>query len=173
MVWTGGWWEPQKEAEAVNAFADQGIDVVAEQVDSPITIAQTAEKRGIYMIGKDVDVHDRAPKAWLTGVSWNWGPMMEKLVDEVRAGKWQPAHVRGNLASGAAVFDAFGASVPEDVRKKVLAEKDAIVSGKKVVWTGPIVRQDGKPAAAPGEKLSQPAIETMDYLVKGVIGSAK
>jgi basic membrane protein A len=55
----------------------------------------------------------------------------------------------------------------------VLAEKDAIVSGKKVVWSGPIVRQDGKPGAAPGEKLSQPAIETMDYLVKGVIGSAK
>ena len=38
VVWTGGWWEPQKETEAVNAFADQGIDVVAEQVDSPITI---------------------------------------------------------------------------------------------------------------------------------------
>src|SRR3546814_5671800 len=26
VVWTGGWWEPQKEAEATNAFADQGID---------------------------------------------------------------------------------------------------------------------------------------------------
>src|SRR5271163_78082 len=137
VVWTGAWWEPQKETEAVNAFADQGIDVVAEQVDSPITIAQTAEKRGVYIIGKDVDVHDRAPKAWLTGVSWNWGPMMEKLVEEVRAGKWQPSHVRGNLASGAAVFDPFGATVPEEVRKKVLAEKDAIVAGKKVVWTGP------------------------------------
>ena len=63
MVWNGGWWEPQKETEATNAFADLGIDVIAEQVDSPITIAQAAEKRGIFMIGKDVDIHDRAPKA--------------------------------------------------------------------------------------------------------------
>ena len=173
VVWTGGWWEPQKEAEAVNAFADQGIDVIAEQVDSPITIAQTAEKRGVHIIGKDVDIHDRAPKAWLTGVSWNWGPMMETLVDQVRASKWQPSHVRGNLASGAAVFDPFGAAVPEDVRKKVLAQKDDIVAGKKVVWTGPITKQDGKAAAAPGEKMPQQAVETMDYLVKGVIGSAK
>jgi basic membrane protein A len=173
VVWTGGWWEPQKEAEAVNAFADQGIDVIAEQVDSPITIAQTAEKRGVYIIGKDVDVHDRAPKAWLTGVSWNWGPMMEKLVEEVRANKWQPSHVRGNLASGATVFGPFGAAVPEDVRQKVLAQKDDIVAGKKAVWTGPITKQDGKTAAAPGEKMPQQAVETMDYLVKGVTGSAK
>jgi basic membrane protein A len=173
VVWTGGWWEPQKEAEAVNAFADQGIDVIAEQVDSPITIAQTAEKRGVYIIGKDVDVHDRASKAWLTGVSWNWGPMMVQLVEDVRAGTWKPSHVRGNLASGAAVFDPFGAAVTSEVRTKVLAAKDDITAGKKAVWTGPITKQDGTAAAKSGEKLALPAVETMDYLVKGVIGSAK
>jgi basic membrane lipoprotein Med (substrate-binding protein (PBP1-ABC) superfamily) len=173
VVWTGGWWEPQKEAEAVNAFADQGIDVIAEQVDSPITIAQTAEKRGVYIVGKDVDVKDRAPRAWLTGVSWNWGPMMARLVEEVRAGTWKPGHVRGNLKSGDAVLDPFGASVPEAVRKRVLAVKDEILSGKKVVWQGPIVRQDGKPAVGPGQKMTLEQIETMDYLVKGVIGSTK
>jgi basic membrane lipoprotein Med (substrate-binding protein (PBP1-ABC) superfamily) len=173
VVWTGGWWEPQKEAEAVNAFADKGIDVIAEQVDSPITIAQTAEKRGVYIIGKDVDIHDRAPKAWLTGVSWNWGPTMVKLVEEIHAGTWKPSHVRGNLASGAAVFDPFGAAVPNDVRTKVLAVKDEIVAGKKTVWTGPITKQDGTAAAASGEKLPLQSVESMDYLVKGVIGSAK
>jgi basic membrane lipoprotein Med (substrate-binding protein (PBP1-ABC) superfamily) len=173
VVWTGAWWEPQKETEAVNAFADQGIDVVAEQVDSPITIAQTAEKRGIYMIGKDVDIHDRAPKAWLTGVSWNWGPMMEGLVKEVKDGSWKPSLVRGNLASGAAVFDPFGAAVPADVQAKVFAAKAEIIAGKKVVWTGPIARQDGSPAAPEGEKLALATIESMDYFVKGVTGSTK
>jgi basic membrane protein A len=173
VVWTGAWWEPQKETEAVNAFADQGIDVVAEQVDSPITIAQTAEKRGIYVIGKDVDIHDRAPKAWLTGVSWNWGPMMEKLVLEAKAGTWKPSLVRGNLASGAAVFDPFGAAVPADVQAKVVAAKADIVAGKRFVWTGPIAKQDGTTAGAEGEKFALPAIESMDYFVKGVTGSTK
>ena len=173
VVWTGGWWEPQKEAEAANAFADQGIDVIAEQVDSPITLAQTAEKRNIYIVGKDVNVMDRAPKAWLTGVSWNWGPMMVKLVEEVRAGKWKPSHVRGNLKSGNAVLDPFGAAVPEAVRAKVLATKAEILAGKKVVWQGPIVKQDGATAVPAGQKMSLEQIETMDYLIKGVIGSAK
>lgn len=171
VVWTGGWWEPQKEAEATNAFADAGIDVVAEQVDSPITIAQTAEKRGIYIIGKDVDISDRAPNAWLTGVSWNWGPMMTDLVRQVRSGTWKPSHVRGNLADGAAVLDPFGKAVPMDVRKQVLALKSQIVSGEKVVWTGPVVDQSGKTVVAAGEKMTLEQIETMSFLVKGVIGT--
>jgi basic membrane protein A and related proteins len=173
VVWTGGWWEPQKETEAVNAFADQGIDVIAEQVDSPITIAQTAEKRGIYMIGKDVNVMYRAPNAWLTGVSWNWGPMMTKLVEEIQAGKWKPSHVRGNLKSGHAVLDPFGKAVPEPVRKTVLAAKNQILDGSKVVWQGPIVRQDDSIAVPAGQKMSLEQIETVNYLVKGVIGSTK
>ena len=173
VVWTGGWWEPQKEAEAANAFADQGIDVIAEQVDSPITLAQVAEKRNIWIVGKDVNVMDRAPKSWLTGVSWNWGPMMAKLVEEVRAGKWKPSHVRGNLATGNAVLDPFGPAVPEAVRTKVLATKADILAGKKVVWQGPITKQDGSSAAGAGQKMSLEQIETMNYLVKGVVGSTK
>lgn len=171
VVWTGGWWEPQKEADATNAFADQGIDVVAEQVDSPITIAETAEKRGIHIIGKDVNVMDRAPKAWLTGVSWNWGPMMVDLVKEIQAGTWKPSHVRGNLASANAVLDPFGAAVPADVQAKVLAVKDEIVAGKKKIWTGPILKQDGSEALAAGATMPMEAVETMDFLVKGVTGS--
>lgn len=171
VVWTGGWWEPQKEAEATNAFADQGIDVIAEQVDSPITIAQTAEKRGIYIIGKDVNIADRTPNAWLTGVSWDWGPMMLDLVKQIDAGTWKPTHVRGDLASGNAKLDPFGKAVPADVQAKVLALKDDIIAGKKVVWTGPVVKQDGTVVAAEGMKLTMEQIETMDFLVEGVIGS--
>lgn len=173
VVWTGGWWEPKKEAEAVNAFADAGIDVIAEQVDSPITIAQTAEKRGVYVIGKDVDIKDRAPKAWLTGVSWNWGPMMKTQVEQIMAGTWKPAHVRGSLASGAAVLDPFGEAVPADVREKVLALKSKIVGGQMNIWRGPVLRQDGTAFVGQGEVPSMDAVETMGFLVKGVIGSTQ
>lgn len=173
VVWTGGWWEPQKEAEAVNAFADQGIDVIAEQVDSPITIAQTAEKRGVHIIGKDVNVMDRAPKAWLTGVSWNWGPMMKDMVEEIHAGTWTPSHVRSDLAGGAAVLDPFGEAVPADVQETVLKKKDDIVAGSFDIWSGPIVKQDGSSVVEDGAALDMETVETMDFLVKGVVGSTE
>jgi basic membrane protein A len=173
VVWNGGWWEPQKETEATNAFADLGIDVVAEQVDSPITIAQAAEKRGIFMIGKDVDIHDRAPKALLTGVSWNWGPMMVEEIKEIKAGTWKPSNMRGDLGSGNAVLDPFGAAVPEDVRQQVLQLKADIIAGKKSIWEGPITKQDGTVVVPAGKKLAMEQVETMDYLVKGVVGATK
>jgi basic membrane protein A len=173
VVWNGGWWEPQKETEATNAFADMGIDVIAEQVDSPITIAQAAEKRGIYIIGKDVDIQDRAPKAWLTGVSWDWGPMMVDEIKQIKAGTWKASNVRGDLGSGNVVLDPFGAAVPDSVRSEVLKLKGDIISGKKSIWDGPIVKQDGTIAVPAGEKLSTDQVETMSYLVKGVIGATK
>jgi basic membrane protein A and related proteins len=173
VVWNGGWWEPQKETEATNAFADVGIDVVAEQVDSPITIAQAAEKRHIYMIGKDVDIHDRAPNAWLTGVSWNWGPMMVDEIKAIDAGTWKPSHLRGDMASGNVILDPFGPAVPADVRAKVLKLKADIIAGKKSIWEGPIAKQDGTLVVPADGKLSMAQVETMDYLVKGVIGATK
>jgi basic membrane protein A len=173
VVWNGGWWEPQKETEATNAFADAGIDVIAEQVDSPITIAQAAEKRGILMIGKDVDIHDRAPKAWLTGVSWSWGPMMLEEIKKIKAGTWKASHVRGDLASGNVVLDPFGPMIPAAVQETVLKLKEDINAGKKSIWEGPIAKQDGAVVVQPGQKLSMEQIETMDYLVKGITGATK
>lgn len=173
VVWNGGWWEPQKETEAANAFADAGIDVIAEQVDSPITIAQVAEKRGILIIGKDLDIRDRAPKSWLTGVSWNWGPMMVEQIKQIKAGTWKASHVRGDLASGSVVLDPFGSMVPPAVQEGVLKLKDDINAGKKSIWEGPIAKQDGTVVVASGQKLSMEQVETMDYLVKGITGATK
>ena len=147
--------------------------MIAEQVDSPITIAQAAEKRGIFMIGKDVDIHDRAPKAMLTGVSWDWGPMMVDEIKEIKAGTWKSSNMRGDLASGNVVLDPFGTAVPEDVRKQVLKLKDAIIAGKKSIWEGPITKQDGTDVVPAGQKLSMQQVETMDYLVKGITGATK
>jgi basic membrane protein A len=173
VVWTGGWLQPPKEAEATNSLADAGIDVIGEQVDSPMTIAQTAEKRGIYMVGKDVDVSKLAPKAVLTGASWNWGPTMLKLTKEIQSGTWKPSHVRGNLKDGTVVLDPFGPAVPEAVRKTVLAKKDDILKDKFVVWSGPMTSQDGKAILPAGTRMSMEQLESMNFFVKGVVGTVQ
>jgi basic membrane protein A len=172
VVWTGAWLDPPKEAEVANALLDGGADVLAGQVDSPLTFAQTAERRGAYAVGKDVDVTEFAPNAWLTGASWNWGPMMVSLVEQIQAGTWKPEFVRGTLREGDVVLDPFGSAVPEDVQAQVLAVKEQILSGEKIVWSGPIVKQDGSEVVAAGDPLPMETLESMDFLVEGVIGSA-
>jgi basic membrane lipoprotein Med (substrate-binding protein (PBP1-ABC) superfamily) len=172
VVWTGGWLNPAKEAEAANSLADAGVDVIGEQIDSPITLAKTAQKRKIFVVGKDVDVTKFAASAYLTGASWNWGPMMVKLVQEIGAGTWKPSHVRGDLKDGTVVLDPLGASVPEPLKKKIAEAKADILSGKLVVWKGPVVGQEGKTLVAAGP-MAMKDVESMSYLVKGVIGSPK
>lgn len=173
VVWTGGWLEPAKEAEAANSLADAGVDVIGEQVDSPITLAKTAQKRGIYVVGKDVNVQKFAPKAYLTGASWNWGPMMADLVKQIEAGTWKPSHVRGDLKDGAVVLDPLGAAVPEATKKAVEAAKVDILSGKRVVWKGPLAAQDGKVLVPEGKPMAMQDVETINYLVSGVVGTVK
>ncbi len=51
VVFTGTFLDPGKEATAANALLDQGVDVLGVIVDSPITVVQTAEKRGAYSVG--------------------------------------------------------------------------------------------------------------------------
>ena len=173
VVWTGGWLLPAKEAESANSLIDAGIDVIGEQVDSPITIAQTAEKRGIHVIGKDVDVSKFAPKAVLTGASWNWGPTMVEQVKQIKAGTWKPAHVRGDLKDGTVVLDPFGPAVDEAMRKTILAKKDEILQDKFVVWSGPMTGQDGKAILPAGKPMDMQMLESMNFFVQGVIGTIK
>jgi len=72
VVFTGGWANPVKEAEAANSMADQGVDVLTCHVDSPKVVVETAEKRGIYSCGYHANQSVLAPKGFLTGAEWNW-----------------------------------------------------------------------------------------------------
>ena len=173
VVWTGGWLLPAKEAEAANSLVDAGIDVIGGQVDSPMSFAQTAEKRGVHAVGKDVDVSNVAPNAVLTGASWNWGPTMLQLVKQIEAGTWKPSHVRGDLKEGTVVLDKFGPGVTEAVRAKILAKKDDILAGKFVVWSGPLVAQDGTELLAAGKPMAMEKLESMNVFVQGVVGTIK
>jgi basic membrane protein A len=80
--------------------------------------------------------------------------------------------VRGDLRTGHVILDPFGPKVPEDVSQQVLALKEKVLSGDFDIWAGPIVDQSGETVVAEGETLSMEAVETMDFLVEGVIGSA-
>jgi hypothetical protein len=63
--------------------------------------------------------------------------------------------------------------VPPAVQEGILKLKDDINSGKKSIWEGPIVKQDGTVVVPAGQKLSMEQVETMDYLVKGITGVTK
>ena len=74
----------------MNTMANQHVDVVANLVDSPITVVKTAEQRHIFAIGyHSAKAAKFAPKYWLSGVDFNWGPMFVQMAKQVMTGEWK------------------------------------------------------------------------------------
>ncbi|NJN86134.1 MAG: BMP family ABC transporter substrate-binding protein [Leptolyngbyaceae cyanobacterium SL_7_1] len=178
VVFTGNWAEPIKEAEATNSMVDQGIDVVTCHVDSPKVVMETAEKRGIFTSGYHANQASLSPNGYLTGAEWDWTNIYAKLVEDAQTGKTLadgsiPHLLRGGLKEGFCKLSDYGAAVSEATKQAAEAAKAKFMDGSMVIYAGEIKDNQGNVVVAAGESLKQqdPKLETMDYLVEGVIGS--
>jgi basic membrane protein A and related proteins len=173
VVVTGGWSDKAKEAAAANALIDQGADVVTMHVDSPATIIQIAESRSVYSIGfQSIEAKALAPKGWLTGLGFTWGPFMTATAKSVMAGSFKPAMVRLGLGQGMMAVAPFGPAVPTDVQALVTAAADKISSGYNP-FTGPVTDNTGVVRINNGESWGGDKMGSFDWYVEGVIGKAK
>lgn len=175
VIFTGDWSLPVREAEATNSLVDQGIDVITCHVDSPKVVITTTEKRGIYCTGYHCNQSKLAPKGYLTGAEWNWAKVYMDYADMIRKGQTVPHLVRGGLKEGIVKVSDYNQVVTEAVRKQADAAKDKFMSGGMVVYKGPIKDNTGRVVIAPGKEHVQTDmwLESMDWLVEGVVGSTK
>ena len=175
VIFTGGWSLPVKEAEATNSLIDQGVDVVTCHVDGPKVVVETAEKRGIYSCGYHASQAPLAPKGYLTGAEWNWSKVYTDYVNMYLAGEKIPNLVRGGLKEGVVKTSAYGPAVSAEARKHADSVKAQFMKGEFVIYKGPIKDNKGNTVIAAGASQGQTDIklESMDYLVEGVIGDVR
>ncbi len=172
VVFTGDWFQPVKEAQAVNSLADQGIDVVTMHVDSPKQIILTAKSRGIYVCGYHFDGAALYPKGFLTGSAWNWAPIYKELVTDAMMGKPYPHSIMEGFRDGVVKLDPFGPAVSPAAKTAALAVKKEFMAGKFQIFKGPLYSNTGKLVIPAGVVYhdAAPTLDGMNYLVKGVIG---
>ncbi len=174
VTFTQAWGDSAKEAEATNALINQGADVIAMFVDSPVTVIGTAEARGVYSIGfQNLAAQQFAPQYWISGTGYTLGSKLTWLASTVLDKTWKPIFLRCGMKDGCMAMAPFGPRVPQAVQDLVNQKKADIEAGTLVVFTGPVVDQDGKVRVAAGEVLSADAMSNVDWLVKGVVGSPK
>jgi len=174
VIFTGDWSMPVKEAEATNSLADQGVDVFTMHVDGPKVIVETAAKRGKFVCGYHASQAKLAPQAYLTGAEWNWINAYKQIIEAAQTGKPHPNFLRGGLKEGFVKSSAYGSMVSEaarknaeDIRAKMLKDSFDIFSGEIKDNTGKVVIPKGKVF-----KQTDLELESMSYLVEGVIGKA-
>ncbi|HEX4352259.1 MAG TPA: BMP family ABC transporter substrate-binding protein [Polyangiales bacterium] len=173
VVFTGDWSLPVKEADASNSLIDQGVDVLTMHVDSPKVIVQTAEKRGIYSVGYHTSQAALAPKGYLTGAEWNWSTVYENYIKQMRAGAPLQHLVRGGLKDGFVKSSPYGAAVTPEAKTAAEAVRAKMMDGSFVIFKGELKDNKGAVIVPAGTELKQtdPVLETMNYLVTGVVGS--
>jgi simple sugar transport system substrate-binding protein len=173
VIFTGEWSMAVKEAEAVNALADAGCDVVTCHVDGPKVVMETGASRGMFLNGYHANQSALAPDKYLTGAEWNWAQVYTDMVNATMAGEAIPNFVRGGLAEGFIKMSDLGPAVSDAARNQFEATKAAILAGGFAVIQGPLTDNRGNVIATEGQAFEETdvALESMDYLVEGVIGS--
>lgn len=175
VIFTASWCDPAKQAEAANTLISANVDVITQHQDCTKTIIETAERNGVMSVGYHADAKVLAPKGWITGARWNWGPLYVEMVKNIVSGQWEngkfDGKFRAGMKEGVVALSEFGDSVPEDVRKLVMDRQAAMLSGEFFPFTGPIKDQSGKVRIKDGYKPGVEELETTDYLVAGCIGS--
>lgn len=170
VVWTSTWFDPNVERQAAESLVAAGVDVLGQYQDSPAT-GQVAQSAGIKWTGFNADMSRFAPKAWLTGTTWNWGTIYIKVVQDVIDGTWKPDPIHGTMAEDTMGLAPFGASVPGDVQKKIEAKQKEITSGAFNPFTGPIHDQKGNVVVPAGKTATLQELLETNYFVDGVLGS--
>ena len=172
LIWTNSWFDPAKERKAAESLVAAGADVLGQNVDSPAA-GQYAESKKIPWVGYDSDASKFAPTMWLTAAVYDWGPYYLRKTRAAMNGTWKTGFYYGSIKDGFTDIAPFGKLVSAKTRAAIKAKRAALIKGTFYEFTGPLYDQKGKLRVRPGKKLTVKDLYVMNWLVKGVIGSAK
>jgi len=175
-VATSSWCDPAKQAEAAKSLLSEGVDVITQHQDCTKTIIEKTEEAGAFTVGYHADGSALAPKGWLTGSEWAWGPLYVDIVKTTLAGSFTGSKYNDNYRVGLKTGDnpfvqsTFGPSVTDETKAQIAAAKAAIALPDGSPFKGPVMDQDGKVIFPAGTTPDYVAIEGPPFFVQGVIG---
>jgi len=173
VVWLNTWFDPSREREAALTLINQGADVLTNHSGSP-AVPQAAQDhfkdKHVRVIAYQSDMRAYAPDAQLAAVTHHWGGYYTQVARAVVDGTWKSRPVWGGMKDGLVNLSAVAGDVPAPVRALVETRRKAIVEGRLQPFVAPLVDNEGTVRLARGQ-LDDASISTMNWFVRGVIGS--
>jgi basic membrane protein A len=167
VLWVNSYYDPTKETQAASTLVGAGADVLMQDNSSPSS-ATVAQRRHVMYVGWSADRRKQAPNAWLGGFNYNWGPILVQMAKDAAAGRPGRIIHAGFRDRGVFVYP-FGSSVPKSAAARVRKALAGLISGKLVIFKGPIVDSSGKVVLAKGKTIRTPEQLNgcCDWFVKG------
>jgi len=175
-VSTSSWCDPGKQQAAAESLLSQDVDVLTQHQDCTATVIQAAEKAGAMTVGYHADASSIAPKGWLTGAVWDWGPLYTDIVNTVVAGDFVGSDFNDNFRVGYKtgtnpfVLAPYGPDVTDETQTKITEAQEWLGTDEGSPFVGPVLDQDGKVKVEDGDIPTYADVDAMDYFVQGVVG---
>ncbi len=132
VTFISSWFDPAAAKEAALAQVGAGADVLfAERFG----VIEAAVEKNVLAIGNMSDQKDLGPKNVVTSVTWNMGPTVKYVIDQVLAGAYTAQDLKdfSMVAKGGAALSAINkdviGGVPQDLIDKVMAREAEIKAG--------------------------------------------
>jgi simple sugar transport system substrate-binding protein len=167
LIMIDSWFDPAKEAAAVQTLANLGCDVVAQHTDSPAGL-QVCEQRKVWCFGNAADMSRFAPKTQLTAIENVWGPYYASRAKAMLDSTWKSDDAWWGMKEGALVMAPLNQAMPDNVKAVANNSIAGWKDGSYDVFTGPIQDQSGKERLAKGERMKDADLAVIDWYVQGV-----
>ena len=175
---TGSWCDPSAQRRAARDLIADGVDVLTQHQDCTRAILETADEAGIYSVGYHQDGSEVARRGYLVGAVWNWPDLLVDIVRTIRRGAFAGSKYNGDFRGGLATADnpfvlseTTGPVSP--ATKALVADAETRMKSGWSPFTGPLVDRDGRIRQRDGVTPSRAEIDTMHYLVEGVVGTMR
>lgn len=129
----GSWFDPPKAKEAALAQVEQGADVLSAQ---GVGVIDAANEAGVYALGAMTDQNFLGEESVVTSVTWDLGPLVTAVAQDVIDGNWESKNWSFGLIEGSiklADYHDLADAVSDDLQELIDAKIDAIMSGEFVV----------------------------------------
>ncbi len=140
---TGAWFAPEGEGQAAKSLLDLGCDVITQHCDTA-NPAIEAEKAGVYAVGYNSDMAEKAPGSTLTSVMWDWSVFYTKAVEDVINGTWTGKNYFGSMQDGLVKLAPISDLAAEGTADKIKEVQDKIMSGEWDIFDGVTEYEDNE-----------------------------
>ncbi|SHK68570.1 BMP family protein [Desulforamulus aeronauticus] len=136
-LYTGDWRDAAKAKEGAISMYDAGVDVVWHSGDGiGVGVVDAGKEKNKTVLGNVSDQNVLAPNNVLSGIAYNWTPVVKQIVDDVLNDNFTNRNDKFywlTVANGGitvAPFHGLDNTVPAEVKAKMEEVKKGLAEGK-------------------------------------------
>ncbi|GAU09495.1 BMP family protein [Desulfoplanes formicivorans] len=133
----GSWYDPPKAKEFAFAQVEAGVDVLYAERGG---VVDAARKKGIIAFGNvnDMNLEENGKDVVVTSALWHMDAALGHAIEKVKAGTFTAEDYRewtmmAKGGSSLAPFHEFESRIPDEVKKLIAQQEQAIKSGALVI----------------------------------------